>query len=270
MTRASLLWSVALLSLACLVAEFLLLVHDPRGVAFDRRSFGRLGGLAPASLEAAGQRTLRTIDVATVALALVAFALLALVRGQVRRAAVAAVLVVAPPASAEVLKRVLPFPPDRPPTFPSGHTATALSLGLALVVAVPPILRVTAALAGAAYGAAIGFSVVILGWHFPSDAVGSFFLCGVWASLLALALGNVPTRAAVSTRGALLGVGVSVAAVAVAAAIANRHPVAVASVRSTPAVVAAGVLFSLLSVALFSVITPLVGERVDYRGGGRS
>jgi hypothetical protein len=37
-------------------------------------------------------------------------------------------------------------------------------------------------------------------------------------------------------------------------------------VRSTPAVVAAGAVFSLLSVALFAVVTPLVGERLDYRG----
>jgi membrane-associated phospholipid phosphatase len=264
--RRRLLYFLVFLSLAAFVAEFVLLVRFPRGVAFDRRAFARLSGAAPTPLEVAGERTLRTIDVASIATALLVFAFLGLVRGHARRAIVAALLVVAPPASAEILKRALPFPAGRPPTFPSGHTAAALALGLALVVAVPPVLRVTAALGGAAYGAAIGFSVVVLGWHYPTDAVGSFFLCAAWVGLLALALPEAPERPTVSTRGTILGLVTTVGALAVAAVVASRHPVAVASVRSAQAVVAAGAVFATLSVLLFSVVTPLVDERLDYRG----
>jgi hypothetical protein len=196
-----------------------------------------------------------------VAAALVALAFLALLRGRLARAAVAVAIVACSVGTVEALKHGLPAATGRPPTFPSGHTAIAVSLGLALVAAVPQGLRPVAALAGAAYGAAIAFSVVALGWHFPSDAIGSFFVCGFFGSLGALALRGSPRRPSLSFAGSVGAIGAVALALVVAAAVASRHPVAVASVRSRPAVAAAAAAFGVLSLALFVLIAPLFAER---------
>jgi len=265
--RERLLALVAIASAAAFVGLYVVAVRDPHGMSLDREAFARLSGNAPAPYKVAGERTLRTIDVSTIAAALVGLAFLALARRRAARALAAAMIVFVPVASAEVLKGALPMPAGRPSTFPSGHTAVAVSIGLALVLAVPPALRVTAALVGAAYGAAIAFAVVVLGWHYPSDAIGSFFLCGFWFAVLALPLRGAKPALSVSTKGAAVGVAVVAVALLATAAIAARHPVAVSSVRSRPAVAAAAIAFGALSLALFAILAPLVGERLQQRQG---
>jgi membrane-associated phospholipid phosphatase len=263
--RERLLALVGVASAVAFVGVFVVAVRTPHGLSLDREAFARLSGNAPAPYKVAGERTLRTIDVSTIATALVGLAFLALVRRRAGRAVAAAVLVLAPVASAELLKGALPTPAGRPSTFPSGHTAVAVSIGLALVLAVPPVLRVAAALVGAAYGAAIAFAVVVLGWHYPSDAIGSFFLCGFWFALVALPLRGAKPTLSVSTKGAAVGVAVVAAALLATAAIAAGHPGAVTSVRSRPAVAAAAVCYGALSLVLFAVLAPLVGEGLHQR-----
>lgn len=260
MTRNRLLGGFAAVSALGLALVYAVFIRTAHGASFDDRVFAYASGDAPAPYQVAGERTLRTIDVASVAAVLLALAFLAVARGQVARALVAATVAVVSPVTAEVLKHTLPFPAGRPPTFPSGHTAIAVSLGLALVIAVPSLLRVTAALVGAAYGAAIAFAVVVRGWHYASDAAASLFICGVWVGLLGLALPGGRARPAVSARSVLLGVAAVAAALLASAAIASRHPGAVAAARSTPAIAALGVAFGLLSLALFALVTPLLGE----------
>lgn len=259
--RERLLALVALASAVAFGGVYLIAVRNSHGMSLDREAFARLSGNAPAPYKVAGERTLRTIDVGTIGAALLALAFLALVRRRTGRALASAVIVLAPVATAELLKRALPMPAGRPSTFPSGHTAVAVSIGLALVLAVPPVLRVTAALVGAAYGAAIAFAVVVLGWHYPSDAIGSFFVCGFWFALVALPLRGAKPTLSVSAKGAAVGVAVVAAALLAAAAIAARHPIAVSSVRSRPAVAAAAVAYGVLSLTLFAILVPLVGER---------
>jgi len=257
-----------LVAAACAVAfalTVLVFLHTQRGLSLDRSAFERVSGNAPLPFQTAGQRTLRTIDAATVAGAVLVLVFLAVARRRVARAVAAAAVVALSVGSAELLKHGLPWlagavPAGRPPTLPSGHTAVAVSLGLALVIAVPPVLRPSAALVGAAYGAAIAFSVVLLGWHYPSDAIASFFVCGFWAAVVGLALRGTP-RLALSLRGAAVAVAAVALALAAAAALASRHPVAVATVRSRPALVAAAAAYGLLSLAVFAAVAPLVGER---------
>lgn len=267
MPRKRLLTFVALASATGFVVTYVVLIRDPSGAAFDRDALASLTGNAPAPYKLAGTRTLRTIDVGTVATALLLLAFLAVVRRRVGRAVGAAVVVVAPAGTAELLKTTLPFPAGRPPTFPSGHTAVAVSLGLGLVLAAPPVLRVTAALAGAAYGAAIAFAVVILGWHYPSDAVGSFFVCGTWFALVALSLGGSPGRPAFSGRGIVLAVPVVATALVIAGAVVARHHAAVSSIRSAPSVAALAAAYGILGLVLFAAVTPLVGESSSVAGG---
>jgi len=248
-----------------LAVTFLVALHTAQGVHDDAALYRHVSGNAAFPVKAAGARALRTIDVGSVALAVLFLVALAVVRRRVERAAAAVAIVACSVGSAELLKHGLAHVPHglsagRAATFPSGHTSVAVSLGLALVLAAPPVLRPTAAVLGAAYAAGIGLSLVVLGRHYPSDVVGSFFLCGFWACVVAAALRDAPPRPSVSP-GGLLGAAVAVAAgLVAAAAIAERHPAAVAAARSGRTVVGLGTLLGLLSIALFAVFTPFAAE----------
>jgi membrane-associated phospholipid phosphatase len=257
---------VALLCAAGLLVTFVVALHTARGLQDDGELYRHVSGNGVVPVHAVGERALRTIDVASVVLAAVAIAFLALVRGHVRRAFAAVAVIGASVLTAEVLKHGLPhlrhaLPPGRPATFPSGHTAVAASVGLALVLAAPPLLRTTAALLGAAYAGAVALSTVVLGWHYPSDAVASFFVCGFWAAAVATVLRGTPRRPSVSPAGFALALVLVAAALVAGAVVAGRHRAAVATVRSSRALVATGAVLGTLSLAVFGAITPLVGER---------
>ncbi|HET7573251.1 MAG TPA: phosphatase PAP2 family protein [Gaiellaceae bacterium] len=263
--RAPLL-AVTLACAAGFALTFLLALHTEPGLHDDAALYGSVSGNGLDALTRGGATVLRTIDSGTLALEVLLLAFLGLARGRAAQAAAAAAVVVLSIGSTELLKHGLPHlggavPAGRPATFPSGHTSVAVSVGLGLVIASPPVLRAVAAVAGAAYGAAIGLAVVLLGWHYPSDAVGSFFVCGFWAALAGVALGAAPGRAAVSARGLAVGATATAAGLVLAAALAARHALAVDAVRSRPWIVATGAAFGFLSVAVFAVLTPLLGER---------
>ncbi len=210
------------------------------------------------------RRSIETIDGASVLAAIAIIVAVGAVRARFVRAAAAALVVVLSVGSAELLKRGLPHVPHAVPagrmsSLPSGHTAVAASVGLGLLIALPAVLRPLAVLAGAAYAAAIGFSLVLLGFHYPSDVVASFFLCGFWAALVVAAIGGTH-RSAVTPRGLALATVATAAALAVAAAIASRHPVVTAA-RSREAMLAAAVCLGALSLGVFSLVASVAGER---------
>jgi membrane-associated phospholipid phosphatase len=161
-------------------------------------------------------------------------------------------------ATTEALKHWLPTVAGRPPTFPSGHVAIAASLGLALVLAAPSVLRPLAALGGAAWAAGIGLAVVVRGWHYPSDVVGAFAIAGFWATAAAAAL---RTRVSLSYRGSAAALVAAAIAVVLAAIVAGRHPEAAAALRTRRALVGTAIVFALVSLATFGLLAPLAQER---------
>jgi len=144
-------------------------------------------------------------QVATIAIGLAA---VALARGRPRMAVVVVLLVGLTSISSQVLKAVLAYPRSdelingahvSPAAFPSGHATASMSLAIALVLVVSPRLRPLAALVGSALALGVSFSVVSMGWHFPSDVIGGFLLATGWtlillAGLLALEV-RYPERA---------------------------------------------------------------------------
>lgn len=251
---------------AAFALVFLVAIHTGRGLYWDAELYRRASGSELAPVETAGARTLATIDVGSLVSGALLLGLLALVRGRVGRALGAVALVAVSVGSVEALKHGLPhlsgaLPPGREATFPSGHSAVAVSLGLALVLAAPPLLRPTASLLGAGYAAAVGFSLVALGWHYPSDVVGSFLVCGFWASVAGLAVGGVPRRLSLSLPALSLALATVALGLLVAAYVAGKHPVAVAEVRSSESLVATGALLGVLSLGTFALLAPLLEER---------
>jgi membrane-associated phospholipid phosphatase len=65
-------------------------------------------------------------------------------------------------------------------SFPSGHTTAAASIAVALLLVVPAVHRPTAATAGLLLTASVGISVLVLGWHYPSDVLGGLLVVGAW------------------------------------------------------------------------------------------
>ncbi|HJZ36438.1 MAG TPA: phosphatase PAP2 family protein [Solirubrobacterales bacterium] len=66
-------------------------------------------------------------------------------------------------------------------SFPSGHTTAAATLAVGLLFVVPTRHRLAAAVVGFLLTAAVGFSVMVLSWHYPSDVLGALLVVGAWA-----------------------------------------------------------------------------------------
>lgn len=136
-------------------------------------------------------------DPASVVAITASLAAVAAARGRLRQAAAIAFLVGATSVSSQVLKALLAFPRTdvfvfgyhvRPAAFPSGHSTAAMTLAACIVLAAPRGARPIAAGLGACLALAVGYSVVTLGWHYPSDVVGGFLLATIWTLVVLAAL----------------------------------------------------------------------------------
>jgi membrane-associated phospholipid phosphatase len=72
--------------------------------------------------------------------------------------------------------------------FPSGHATAAMSLSLAALMIVPRSFRPLTAVLGIGFTLAVTFSILILGWHFPSDVVGGYLVATAWGLVTLAAL----------------------------------------------------------------------------------
>ena len=167
--------------------------------------------------------------------------LVALMRGLPWRAGAVVVLLLVTGASTQIVKHLLAQPrfevwlgSDQvgPASWPSGHSTAAMTLALCAVLVAPPALRLVVAVCGGAFAAGVGYAVLVLAWHFPSDVLGGFLMAGGWTALAVTFLRVVePVRAAAPAAGVeagrarerLIGVGVAAAA-GLAAAIVAAAP----------------------------------------------
>lgn len=180
-------------ALSCLLGFALLL-----GAAYGSDMAGRLDLTALGGLEAlrgpsatpVAMAAAHLADPAPVIVILSGLVVVGFACGRPRRAVAGVALVAIAVVSAEALKVVLAHP--RPgegvlqhvnaAAFPSGHATAATAVALAAVLVSPPRFRLPAALAAAAYAVAVCMSVLVLGFHFPSDVFGgmlvaSFYFC---------------------------------------------------------------------------------------------
>ena len=159
-----------------------------------------------------------------------------------------------------------------PASWPSGHSTAAMSLALCLVLVVGPRLRPLAAFVGAGYAIAVGYSLVVLGFHLPSDVLGGYLVAATFtllgAAALAAAEGRWPAaRAAAAARAgrppavlsgpalALLACGCGVVAVL---ALAVRAPDTTADIMEHPVAVLAGIGIAVLGLALTTGLARLL------------
>jgi membrane-associated phospholipid phosphatase len=131
-------------------------------------------------------------------LAMLALACAIAIVGRRPRCALAALAVVAGTnLSAQLLKLLLAHPRFQAAlgadqidagSFPSGHATAAASIAIAFAFVVPRELRLPTAVAGACLVAVVGWSVLALRWHYPSDVLGGILFASGWgfATLAAL------------------------------------------------------------------------------------
>ncbi|MEU5565421.1 phosphatase PAP2 family protein [Micromonospora musae] len=167
-------------------------------------------------------RILNAMSVVSLLAATIVIGFIALMRGRIALAVTATLLI----AGANVTTQLLKYGLTRPDlgidlermyagnSLPSGHTAVAASVAVALVLVLPAKVRPFGAFVGAGYAAAAGVATLSAGWHRPSDAVTAFLVVGVWAALAGLVLlvtqreqAQVSTADAHRVAAVVLGVG---------------------------------------------------------------
>jgi membrane-associated phospholipid phosphatase len=79
-------------------------------------------------------------------------------------------------------------------SFPSGHVTAVASLAVAALFVVSPPHRMVLAALGALATAAVGVSVVALGWHFPTDVLGGLLVVGAWGFAVLAASASFPAQ----------------------------------------------------------------------------
>jgi len=127
---------------------------------------------------------------------LVAACAIALWRGRPIDAAAAITVVAGANLTTQVLKVALAHPRYQsvlgydqlgPVAFPSGHATAAASIAIAFLFVVPHAWRPAVAAIGACFVVAVGCSVMVLAWHFPSDVLGGVLVASGWGfAVLAL------------------------------------------------------------------------------------
>jgi membrane-associated phospholipid phosphatase len=122
-------------------------------------------------------------------------------RGRWRVALAVGLVMGLAPLTAETLKPLLAHPHARiygdeitAASWPSGHATAATALVLCAVLVAPRRLRPTVALLGAIFAVSVGFSLVLLAWHLPSDVLGGYLVGTLWAALAVAGLRAAEAR----------------------------------------------------------------------------
>jgi membrane-associated phospholipid phosphatase len=146
-------------------------------------------------------RTLNATQLASLAVVCVLAAAFGALRRRLDLSIAAALLVIGANVTVQLLKAGLSRPElddfPAPNSFPSGHTAAAVSAAFVLVLVFPRALRGTVGLVGAGYVAIVAVATVWAEWHRPSDAVAAMLIVLAWG---ALAVFGVRLRRAGSPR----------------------------------------------------------------------
>jgi membrane-associated phospholipid phosphatase len=190
-------WLVVLaaVQVAAFVVVWRFFVRSERGQRFDTVALTG-NTIGRDHIDDLVSSVLNAMSIAALLLTTVVIGFIALIRGRVALAVVATLFIVGANATVQAAKYAIQRPdlgvdPERAAagnSFPSGHTAVAVSFAVALVLVLPPRLRGVAAVLGAGYAALAGVATLSAGWHRPSDAVAAILVVGAWAAAAGLLL----------------------------------------------------------------------------------
>lgn len=237
-------------------AVYLAAVWTHAGQRFEDDVLNAAAAAGGSRQELIAQGILATVRKATLALAVVVIVVIGVRRRQAYTGILGAGIVVAAALTTQILQAVVSRPillasgyRREDQSFPSGHTAIAMGVMMGLVLVVPhrwrwPVVAVTAP-----WAIGMGVATVTVGWHRPSDTIGSDLIVLAYASLAIVLLarrGRVQPAAPRTAQGALVGIVVGLVCVAVTLALSTtgsgftmaRTIVLAASATATLAVLA--------------------------------
>ncbi|MDP2712786.1 MAG: phosphatase PAP2 family protein [Solirubrobacteraceae bacterium] len=241
----------------------------PGGRALDARAMQAFTGVAQPPLEPRIQGVAHLADPTPFAIGVVLLVALALIRRRLLMAAVVAGVLFVANVTTQLLKPALAdlrvidlrgVEALHPGSWPSGHSTAAMSLALCAVLVVGPRLRPLAAVLGASYAIAVGYALVALGWHLPSDVLGGFLVAATFTLLGAAALAALEARAPAASPSRVgpplpislpaLAMTLAVLLTFAAAAVAVRAPGMTVSALEHPIALAAAAGIAALGLAL--------------------
>lgn len=188
--------SVIALALTWVVAALVPATHVKDAVALY--DFTLLGG---PRLDDVANALLHLLDPLLYILWGLLLIVIALERGRPRIALAVGLVLGLAPFTAETLKPLLAHPHDHvggssvgAASWPSGHATAATALVMCAVLVAPARLRPTVAVLGVLFTTAVGFSLLILAWHLPSDVVGGYLVGTLWMALAVAGLRAAEAR----------------------------------------------------------------------------
>jgi membrane-associated phospholipid phosphatase len=198
------LWMAAAACVAAFLALLAVVYATEGGAAADERALQGFDGLERPRLAELADNVAQLADplpFAVIGLVLVA---IAVIRGYPLLGIGAGVMLLGANVTTQILKPLLANPRGMwgdygiaAAAFPSGHATAAMSLALAAVVVAPGRLRPLVGIVGAGFAVSVGFAIVALDWHFPSDVAGGYLVASTWCfAVLAVmqSLGRAPAR----------------------------------------------------------------------------
>ena len=201
---------MAVLSAAAVLGLHHAFVATTTGQLLDQATLvgGRIG---QRYVRAVTGSSLEVVSVAGVVASVVLVVVIGVARRRPWRAALAALLVVGPSATTQLLKHVLLTRPQLitapdgslANSLPSGHTTFAAAVSAGVLVVLPPRARPLGALLAAGYTATTGVATIAAGWHRASDVVAAVAVVGAWLGAVGVALAwraRVAPRAEVDPR----------------------------------------------------------------------
>jgi membrane-associated phospholipid phosphatase len=268
--RPLVLLALAAVSACAATAVWLVAIFTSRGRAIDAGALQAFSGVARPRLTPSIQGIAHLADPTPFVIAGVLILAIALLRRRPAMAIAVAAILASANLMTQFLKPALADPriidihgtdSKYLGSWPSGHSTAAMSLALCCVLVVGPRLRPLAAVLGAAVAIAIGYALVVLGWHLPSDVLGGYLVAATFTLLGAAGLAalearrpqRAPARGApaplpISLPALILGAGALVAALCVGALM--RAPDATLSALQHPTAIAAGAGIAALGLSL--------------------
>ena len=175
-----------------LVAVAIVALHTGVGQRVDERAMRTV--VAGRETELTVLSLLGRISIGAVLALSMVCVVLAIMRGRVRLAAAALVVIVGANISTQLLKDVVLerslLDVIAPNSLPSGHTTVVASAVGALLLVSPAALRLLVVVAGAFAVMATGASTIVAGWHRPADIVAALAVCLAWTAVGAIMAGG--------------------------------------------------------------------------------
>jgi membrane-associated phospholipid phosphatase len=201
--RPFFLLALALVSAGAAVAVWLAAFVLPGGRALDAGAMQAFTGVARPPLKPSIHGVALLANPLPFAIGAAVLILLALLRRRWLMAAMVPAILLAANVTTQLLKPGLADPRSidlrgaeivYSGSWPSGHSTASMSLALCCVLVVGPRLRPLAAVLGAGYAIAVGYALVALGYHLPSDVLGGYLVAATFTLLGAAALAALEAR----------------------------------------------------------------------------